>query len=117
MLHTYDPIHKSHRDSRDSLGYIQRGSAPAWYLVTLLSLVFLSFFKYMYGCFAGVYTCVPHAACGGQKLEELDPLELWLQMVVSCCVDAGNRTQVLSRSRQWYKQQQPVLFREQELVS
>ena len=50
---------------------------------------------YVYGCFVCIYVCIPHVcvepACGVQR-GELDPLELELQMVVSCHVGAGNQT-------------------------
>lgn len=67
MLHTYDSIHKSYQDNRDSLGYRETQLRPGTLSRSCL-LFFWVFFKYMYGCFAGVYTCVSHAACGGQKL-------------------------------------------------
>lgn len=63
LLHTYDPIHKSHRDSRDGLGYretqLQSGTFSQSCLV---------FFLNMYGCLAGICPCVPYAAYGGQNL-------------------------------------------------
>lgn len=51
------------------------------------------FYFYVYMCFAYMYvymciTCVPDA-CGNQK-KITDSLELELQVVMSCHVDAGN---------------------------
>lgn len=49
-------------------------------------------------CFACLFI-QPHvcSACGGQK-GALDPLELKLQMTVSCHMDAGNQTLILYKS-------------------
>lgn len=48
--------------------------------------------------------CVPHmpGACRSQE-KVLNPLELGLQMVVSCCVDAETLTQVSAKAdcSQW----------------
>ena len=47
-----------------------------------------------------MFVCAPCACSdpGGQKMES-DPLEPELQMVVSCHVGAGNRTQVLRKNK------------------
>ena len=51
-------------------------------------------------CFACMYVCVPHkclAAPGGQK-KALVPLELELEMIVNCCVGAGNQIWVFCKN-------------------
>ena len=48
------------------------------------------YFACMYGCEPHVCMCVP-GACGSQKMVS-DPLELELQIVVSCHVSAGSWT-------------------------
>jgi hypothetical protein len=44
-----------------------------------------------------MYTTCMFSVHGGQKSMS-DLLELQLQVVVSCCVDAGNKTRVLCKS-------------------
>jgi hypothetical protein len=59
----------------------------------LLLKVFL--FCYVYGCFACVYVCAPHAwsVLGGKK-KVSSPLELQSLMEMNHHVAAGNRTRV-----------------------
>lgn len=67
-------------------------------LIQMLCLTLLHFSYCGYGCSACGYAvyCV-QAWCPWVSETVLDPLGLTLQMVVRCCVDAGNQTQVLCR--------------------
>ena len=55
----------------------------------------------MYECYASMYVCTLHvcSASGGQKRTS-DPLELELQMFVSCHVGAGNEIWFICKGSQ-----------------
>jgi hypothetical protein len=57
-----------------------------------VELIFLRFFffNYMYGCFASMYIYATHALLVSEEKSTLDPLELELQIIVSCPVGAQN---------------------------